>query len=216
MSLKDMKTTKWSITHWLTEGRTLESLQQLVQNMPNDWAIEGQIEQGKIDDKLHGQLFLKTPQTRGTRIAKFFPHSHIEEARNKFALQNYVHKEETRVGEFKTVENRSPQWSVVCDKFYDWLIIKTDYASQIRQDDEKLALWDEFIGLSIEEGMRVDIIGVNPQYRSCIMRYWTNYIKLAYSRQTSIDKIDRQTECSPAEGGGASGVKKTRNITSVF
>ena len=42
------------------------------QNMPNDWAIEGQIEQGKIDDKLHGQLFLKTPQTRGTRIAKFF------------------------------------------------------------------------------------------------------------------------------------------------
>ena len=72
MSLKDMKTTKWSITHWLTEGRTLESLQQLVQNMPNDWAIEGQIEQGKIDDKLHGQLFLKTPQTRGTRIAKFF------------------------------------------------------------------------------------------------------------------------------------------------
>ena len=124
------------------------------QNMPNDWAIEGQIEQGKIDDKLHGQLFLKTPQTRGTKIAKFFPHSHIEEARNKFALQNYVHKEETRVGEFKTVENRSPQWSVVCDKFYDWLIIKTDYASQIRQDDEKLALWDEFIGLSIEEGMR--------------------------------------------------------------
>ena len=76
MSLKDMKTTKWSITHWLTEGRTLESLQQLVQNMPNDWAIEGQIEQGKIDDKLHGQLFLKTPQTRGTRIAKFFPLPH--------------------------------------------------------------------------------------------------------------------------------------------
>lgn len=185
---------------WLTDGRTTDTLNDLVALMPQNWSLEGQIEQGhSSDDKLHAQLFLKTEQTRGTKIAKFFPNCYIDEARNPFALKNYVHKEDTRVAEFKTVENRSPQWFQVCDKMFDWYIL--EYSADITfgiEDDEKLRRWDRFIGISLEEGMRVDIIGVNPQYRSCIVRYWHNYIRLALHRQT-----DRQTKLDPpAEGGG--------------
>lgn len=208
--LSEMRKTAWSVTMWLTDetGYTEETLDQFVQAMPNDWALEGQMELGsKSQNNFHYQLLLKTPFTRGTKIAKFFPKCHIEEARKFHALQNYVHKADTRVAEFKTVENRSPQWSVVCATFFKWVLReKTDNGFFGVADEERLKLWDEFIGLSIEEGMHVDIIGVNPQYRSCILRYWTNY--LARARQTPpVDKIDRQTKMQEstiplvAEGG---------------
>lgn len=211
----EMKTTKWSMVYWLTEGRTRESFDACIQNMPQDWAIEGQPEKGKSsDDKEHMQMFLKTPQCRGTRIQKFFPGATFDEARNQFALQNYVHKEETRIGEFKTVENRSPQWHVVRDKFYEWYV--TNHAEQLSfrvDDEEKLKYWDQFIGLSLEDGMNVDVIGVNPQYRSCIMRYWTNMIRRQMSRQDN-----------PAEGGAAAngkdaaaeGVPRVKKLVKAF
>lgn len=203
--LSEMKKTAWSITMWMTDktGYTPETINEFVQQMPNNWAVEGQIEKGKESGDLHYQLLLKTEQTRGTRVAKFWPKCHIEGAENFHALQNYVHKEDTRVAEFKTVENRSPQWSVVCDRFFDWLLAEEEQVSFFgTTDEERLRLWDKFIGLSIEEGMRVDIIGVNPQYRSCIIRYWQNYIRVAKTR-TSVDKLDRQTDRQqPVAGGG--------------
>lgn len=184
---------------WLTDGRTTDTLNTLVQQMPNSWSLEGQIEQGhSTDDKLHAQLYLKTEQTRGTRIAKFFPNCYIDEARNPFALKSYVHKTDTRVAEFKTVENRSPQWSVVCDRMFDWYVSEhAELLGMNVMDEEKMKYWDCFIGISLEEGMRIDVIGVNPQYRSCIMKYWSSYIRLALRRQ--IDRQDKQT-VSP--GGG--------------
>jgi len=189
--LCDMKTTDWSLTYWLTDGRTREGLDALVQQMPSDWHLEGQIEQGvNSQQKLHAQLYLKTPQTRGTRIAKFFPATDILPADNKFALQNYVHKEETRVGEFKTIENRSPQWHVVRDRFYEWFCdTHADKLAFRIDDEEKLKYWDIFIGISLEEGMNVDVLGVNPQYRSCIMKYWHNMVRrtLVKNPPTSVD-----------------------------
>lgn len=194
--LSEMKSSKWCITYWLTDGRTVETLETLVQQAPNNWALEGQIEQGHTqDDKLHAQLFLKTEQTRGTRIAKFFPDCYINEARNPFALQKYVHKEDTRVDEFKTVENRFPQFKEVRNRFYSWYVSSnpTSYLFKVL-DEDKLTQWDIFIGISLEEGMEVDVIGVNPQYRSIIMRYWTNMINIAVRNlPSSIDKkTDRQ------------------------
>lgn len=201
----DMKSTRWALTYWLTEDRTRETLDSLVQSMPQDWSLEGQIEQGvDSQQKLHAQLYLKTPQCRGTRITKFFPNCFIDEARNGFALQNYVHKEQSRVGEFKTVENRSPQWAVVRDKFYLWYVdAHADQLGHRVDDEEKMKYWDYFIGISLEEGMSVDIIGVNPQYRSCIMKYWTHMIRrtLAVRQNMSVDKcLDKTNIEVVAEG----------------
>jgi len=201
-----MKTTRWMLVYWLTEGRTLETLDQLVQNMPSDWAIEGQIEQGvDSQQKKHAQLFLKTPQCRGTKITKHFPNTTIDEARNRHALENYVHKDETRIAEFKTVENRSPQWHVVRDKFYEWYVEKhADKLAFKVEDEEKLKYWDIFIGISLEDGMNIDVIGVNPQYRSCIMKYWYNMIRRVLSKNppTSVDKCLDKTNPPPVAGGG--------------
>lgn len=206
----EMKTNKWAITYWLTEGRTKETLEQLVQSMPSNWAVEGQIEQGvDSQQKLHAQLFLKTEQTRGTKIQKYFPNCHISEAKNAFALSNYVHKEETRVDVFKTVENRSPQWSVVCQKFFDWVIqdpikMRARDSTEHDQQCERLEIWDHFIGISIEEGMHVDLIGVNPQYRSAVRGYWISYVRRAVlNSQTFVDKkTDRQERTIPVVEGG--------------
>jgi len=200
-----MKTTKWCITYWLTDGRTIETLQALVDAMPSNWSLEGQIEQGhSADDKLHAQLYLKTEHTRGSKITKYFPNCYLNEASNPFALKNYVHKQDTRVAEFKTIENRSPQWREVRKIFYEWYTLNYDYNLGLRVDDEeKMKYWDKFIGLSQEEGMEIDLIGVNPQYRSCIMRYWDNYIRIAMSVKTPTP-VDRRTdrqEKSVAEGG---------------
>lgn len=221
-----MKATHWSLTHWLTDGRTREGFDALVQAMPQDWHIEGQIEQGKdSQDRLHCQLYLKTPQTRGTRIAKFFPFTHIEDAKNRFALQNYVHKAESRVAELKTVENRSPQWHVVRDRFYEWYVAThADQLTHRVDDEEKLKYWDHFIGLSLEEGMSVDVIGVNPQYRSCIMKYWTYMIRRTLDKNISVDKcLDKTTATATdsvkdavADPVAEGGVPRVRKVVKAF
>lgn len=212
----EMKTSKWAITYWLTNGRTVDELNAMTQVMPSNWKLEGQIEQGHdSQNELHAQLMLHTEQTRGTKIQKYFQNCHISEADNPFALQKYVHKQDTRVAEFKTVENRSPQWRVVRDKFYDWLITVDDYAHTYEHEIDKYRLWDQFIGQSLEEGMEVDLIGVNPQYRSCINKYWINGINMARSRvATPVDKKTDKTnvEIPTLAGGGTLKVKKVKKL----
>lgn len=187
------KASRWSITMWLTEetGYTHDSPQIIEQTLPPQWAIEGQEEKGKDSGKLHYQLFLKTPHIRGSQVQKFFPKCHIEVATNPFALENYVHKEDTRVGEFKTIETKSPQWHIVISKFMEWFLQKyPDYPTTEPSDEFKLREWDEFIIESIIDGMRIDILGVNPQYRSCVIKYWRGYLQRA---KYPSDK-DRQTD----------------------
>lgn len=188
----EMKTTFWSLVYWFTDGRDRATLDSLVANMPTDWHLEGQIEEGgESEDKRHGQFFLKTPQCRGTKIAKYFPHTTFDEGRNRFALKNYVHKEETRVEEFKTVENRSPQWHVVCDKFFDYLILHKPHVQHTRNEEEKWAIWDQWVCDCICEGMRIELVGINPQYRGCINKYWNGFWHAAWQRanvQTNVDK----------------------------
>lgn len=194
----EMKTNKWAITYWLTDGRTIDTLNALTQVMPSNWALEGQIEQGHCkDDKLHAQLFLKTEQTRGTKVQKYFPDCHISEAENPFALKRYVHKEDTRVAEFKTVENRSPQWHVVCDKFFDYLLLHKPHTQHTRDEEEKWRIWDEWICDCIREGMRIELVGINPQYRGCINKYWSGFWDAAWNRanvQIPETIVDRQTD----------------------
>jgi len=221
-SPSQMKTNRWCITYWLTDGRTIESLNELVKNMPENWALEGQIEQGvDSQQKMHAQLFLKTEQTRGTKITKYFPNCYIDEARNPFALEKYVHKEETRVQEFITIENRSPQWQVVRDKFFEWLIQNEPFYGLVKDDmDERvsprLELWDKFITLSIAEGMNVELVGVNPQYRSAIRRYWSGFIVRAEGRLSSTTSIDKKTDRQIPEVAAEGGIPLRQNSRIVL
>ena len=43
-----MKTTKWCLTYWLTEGRTLETLKDLTDHMPTHWKLEVRLNKAMI------------------------------------------------------------------------------------------------------------------------------------------------------------------------
>jgi len=200
-ALPHERSSNWSLTCWFTEksGWDREKLDNVCKMyMPPDWHLEGQIELGKDSQGEHAQLYLKTPWKRASAVMKMFPKCHVEIARKLIALKQYVHKDDTRVGEFKTIENRSPQWKIVISKFAEWIVTYHEDEHD-PTDDRKLALWDDFIRESIKEGLQIDIIGVNPQYRSCVMKYWSAYMYVA--RQAPLDngQTDRQTETSVAD-----------------
>lgn len=157
------------------------------------WGVEGQIEEGE-EGTQHYQLLVKTPQVRFSAVKKVFPTAHIELARNVKALQQYVHKEDTRVEALRTVEVSFLTYAQVRDRFFEWLYETQFIAMTTNDHDERLALWDRFIGLSIEEGMNCDLIGMNPQQRGCIAKYWRHYIaRVANSRQTE-ERSQLQTD----------------------
>lgn len=153
------------------------------------WTVEGQVEKCPETGNLHFQLRVKTSQIRARAVMDAFPQAEIQIARNDKALQNYVHKEETRHEELKEVK-LFVTWHMVRDKFYDWLLTEIDTSFGVL-DEERLKLWDRFIAHSWEEGVECDLMGVNPQYRSCIIKYWSTGIRLADLRR---QKTDRQTD----------------------
>jgi len=187
----------WSLTVWMppyTPKSWQETIDQAVASNPK-WSVHGQKECGDESGKLHYQLFLKTPdQPRKSKIIRFLPKVHVESETNRNALEKYVHKEDTRVGEFKTIERSHITFKECVRKFMEWLdqqdILDDDFSA-----DEKLKIWDEFIEFSVAEGVNVDIIGVNPQYRCCISKYWKGYVQ-NYIRQ---DKQDKTVENNVAE-----------------
>lgn len=199
MDLRGHRGTAWSLTCNLKEVNraTVDSCIERAKSM--GWGVEGQLEAGDQGTQ-HYQLLLRTPQCRFSAVKRCFPTAHIELARNVKALQSYVHKEETRVESLKSVEVTFVTWKMLRDKFFEWLVCELDVeACFIHDDTGRLAYWDRFIGLSITEGMEVDTLGVNPQYRSCIIRYWNSYVdrevRRHLDRQTDKDtQTDRQTD----------------------
>jgi len=157
------------------------------------WGVEGQIERGEEGTE-HYQLLVRTPQVRFSAVKKVFPTAHIELARNVKALEAYVHKEDTRIETMKSVEVTFLTYPMVRNKFYTWFV--DQYGAGSRYDhDECLAFWDRFIGLSIEEGMECDLIGMNPQNRGCIAKYWRSYIaREVGKRQTEERSQSSQTD----------------------
>jgi len=182
----------WSVTLNMKNVSRERCEDMIDQAKQANWGVQGQIEEGK-EGKPHYQLLVKTPQVRFAAVKRVFPTAHIEKARNPKALEAYVHKDEGRLEEMKTIERKFVQFPEVRKKFFQW-VIEEGY-DQVSDYDRKLALWDEFIGLSIRVRIECDVIGVNPQYRGIIQRYWNDYVIIAQEDiQISLDRqTDRQT-----------------------
>lgn len=189
------RATSWSVTAFFDTPKTPSKQTreyQIDEARRKGWVVEGQVEKCPETGNLHYQMLVKTPQTRASALMGAFPQAEIQVARNVSALQTYVHKDETRVEEMKKV-SVAITWTNVCDKFFLWVI---EYGEAMVVDHERrLQLWDQFIEESIGEGIMCDLIGVNPQYRSCIMKYWTGYVR-RQNRQIDKDmSVDnRQTD----------------------
>lgn len=153
-------------------------------HMPG-WTLEGQYEEGEEGTR-HFQGMLKTPQVRWTAVKRVFPRAHIEIAKNKKALEAYVHKSETRVAEYSgsSVPNMFQFQDTIAG---DWnqeefsrRLSNEEYTRIYKHDINEMALVyvDELVATRIEQGGRgLEFIAINPMWRSSWKKFWRNIIK---------------------------------------
>lgn len=157
------------------------------------WVVIGQAEKGK-EGTPHYQLMVKTPQVRFSAVKKAFPRAHIELAKNAVALEQYVTKAETRTGQLPNKSQYYPSltklWDLISVKLYE-LTDDKDIANSFwwseLSDKKKLSWFDESISALISDGYHVETMGVNPQIRSCFVKYSQSLfrrINISADRQT--------------------------------
>jgi len=148
------------------------------------WTLEGQFEQGENGTR-HFQGLLKTDQQRFSAIKKVFPRAHIEIARNVAALQQYVHKDETRIETFhtQTTPNIFQFQKIIADKWdaNEWHNRLTDPGNSgiNARDPNDLALTyvDLLCSREIASGTPgLEFVAVNPMWRSSWKRFWSSII----------------------------------------
>lgn len=170
--------------------------------LPAKWKLEGQYEEG-AEGTRHFQGMLSTPQVRFSAVKKVFPRSHIEVARNKKALEQYVKKEDTRVGEFETKVSEIPSWYEYSNELAKRFKL-SEYAQKIREYQAKdifdyesygnlrLKMVDEMIAEDIESGRKgIEWIGVNPNFRQAWKRFGE---AIARREQRSDDPPDQDDQ----------------------
>lgn len=170
--------------------------------LPAKWKLEGQYEEG-AEGTRHFQGMLTTPQVRFSAVKKVFPRSHIEVARNKKALEQYVKKEETRVGEFETKVSEIPSWYEYSNELAKRFDLD-EYNQKTRELQAKdifdyetygnlrLKMIDAMIEEDIESGRKgIEWIGVNPNFRQAWKRYG---VALARREQRSDDPPDQDDQ----------------------
>ena len=156
------RATCWSIT---INNPTKE---ETAPNLPAGWKLEGQIEVG-AEGTEHFQGMLCTPQVRFSAVKRHLPRAHIEIARDKNALQAYIHKVETRVREI----HQSAGYTVfalqdkVLERWDDDDF--TEYKKAMRYaDDCYLTYADCIVRTLMAEGTvgGIEYVAINPMWRT--------------------------------------------------
>lgn len=210
---KDVRASNWALT---INNPTEKDEEEISLARQKGWSVEGQKEVG-ADGTPHYQLHVKTPQVRWSALKKAFSRAHIEVARNVPALVNYVHKEETRVGQLSVSQDQYPSLSKLWKLMYSWLTESRGYEFElvdisksesrvpcrvrfIKGEHKSIAhipleIFDEFIKDMIVAGYYVESIGINPQTRSSWNNYWSALIaRELIAKQDADKKTDRQTD----------------------
>jgi len=195
------RSTSWSVT---INNPTPDDEECISVARSKGWTVTGQKEAGS-EGTPHYQLAVKTPQVRFTAVKKVFPRAHIEIARNVAALQNYVHKEDTRIGELPATSAQYPTVSRMYELLFDvtwkesWygLDSMTEYLEEYSKMSDKARLvWlDEAAGHLIKKGYYVEHHVVNPQVRSSFGKFMPQLFERTIRKivQTSVD-ASRQTD----------------------
>lgn len=153
------------------------------------WTVVGQKEVGK-EGTPHYQLMIKTPQVRFSALKKAFPRGHIEAARNATALEQYVNKDDTRVGDLKEQSDAYPSLSKLWTLVFDDLSLEKGDDLMLMTKDELLSFLDSRCAALICEGYHVETLAVNPQVRSAFSKFAP---QLHRRCQLSVQP-DRQTD----------------------
>lgn len=206
MANTQQRATAWSLTINNPTGREDEEIALARQR---GWRVEGQLEKGE-NGTLHYQIRLGTPQVRFSAVKKQFPRAHIEVARSFEALGNYVHKEETRVGELPTSQDKYPSlskfWDLVFDYFaelgkegFDYVAMSDghvrfyDENRRMMSHDNPLVLLDEATRHLIKNGYYVEGIACNPSTRSAWKNLWHAIMVRCYNEKQKREMKAQQT-----------------------
>lgn len=218
---KDDRATAWSIT-WYPEHSMDEAVAKLEVEefakriLPPGWKLKGQFEQCPETKRYHFQALLKTTQQRFLAVKRAMGNAHVEKARNKQALEQYVQKEKTRVAaiataepvptiwEYQTIisgmwnkETFNEHWLAACDH--------ADLGSHPTPDPNDVALSyvDELVATDIENGRRgAEWIAINPMWRASWRKFWRSIIKrdgAAKQESSSPPADEAQAPASYAE-----------------
>jgi len=153
----------WSVT---INNPTADDVENISRAKQKGWIVEGQEERG-VEGTAHYQLMVKTGQQRFSALKKAFPRAHIEPARNASALEQYVHKSETKVAELPSSQmypSQSRYWTLVVKKILTSYLTVSEYrfGSNGRLCNSQYALIRATNDL-IREGYFVETMAVNPQ-----------------------------------------------------
>lgn len=182
--------------------------------LPPGWQLQGQLEVGEQGTQ-HYQGMLTTPQVRFAALKKVLPRAHIEIARNRKALEKYVHKDDTRVGLVDTVKSRIPTLfeyqDVVAQKWDNNELFKRFREMKSPDLDEAaMEYCDSLVAQDIEAGVKgVEFIAINPMWRASWKKFWSSIIKrngLTLSSQGSPHAASsEQAACSSSDSPGGEG-----------
>lgn len=191
------RASSWSVT---INNPTASDEEYIALARQKGWKVEGQKEVGDSGTP-HYQLLVKTPQVRFSAVKSQFPRAHIEVARNVAALEQYVNKEETRVGQLPTQSEFYPSMAKTYTMWYDWVESSPKYSKGqwVNFTPEGfLEAFDNFAHDKICDGYYLETIAVNPQVRSAIKKFGFS-ILVRESNKLKTDSIDRQTDRQTAE-----------------
>jgi len=185
------RATSWSVT---INNPTSKDEEEIALARQKGWKVEGQLEQGE-NGTPHYQLLVKTPQVRFSAVKKAFQRGHIEVARNVAALEQYVNKEETRIGALQQTNDKYPSLQKLWDMMAEWLENHGKWGNLKWLDlhrDDWLPVFEDFIGDMIVKGYVVETLAVNPQVISSIKKFGFHIITRSINRK--LDSVDRQTD----------------------
>jgi len=186
MNMNQTRATCWSVTI----NNPVESDKEAIATAGQKrWTVTGQLEKGE-NGTPHYQLIVRTPQVRFAAIKKQFPRAHIEIAHHPEALAKYVVKEDTRVAALDGTE-RYPSQAKTMEFYAAHMIKLSEFVNlECLAPRRMLDEFDLMCSYKIQEGYYMELIAVNPQVRSAIVKFGLAIVcrERARRRQT-----DRQT-----------------------
>lgn len=214
------RATCWSVTiNMGKSGTRAETINEWISAARGKgWKVTGQVEAAPSTGTQHYQLMVQTPQTRFSAIKRAFPTGHIEIARNRAALLQYVTKTDTRVGQLVDNDEKYPSagrfWVLLYkhnnthgtdgwDETDENAVRFYNPETQKELEDDPLGWLDQEAGYMIRGGYVIDHLITNPAIRSFWKKFWPQILYRAREtdRQTDKQTITLETHNTDGESG---------------
>lgn len=182
--MNNQRATCWSVTI----NNPVESDKEAIATAGQKrWTVTGQLEKG-ANGTPHYQLIVRTPQVRFSAVKKQFPRAHIEIAHHPEALAKYVVKEDTRVAAIDGTE-RYPSQAKTMQFFAEHMIrLRETVNLECLAPQQMLNEFDRMCYYKIEEGYYMELIAVNPQVRSAIVKFGLAIVTRERVRRRQTDR----------------------------